>query len=222
MPEFRALLGGYARFRAARYTEERERFDRLEREGQHPPIMIVSCCDSRVDPTTIFDTAPGQTFVVRNVAAMVPPYDPGPGHRGTSAAIEYGVRALEVRHLVVMGHGRCGGVAASLAGVRHHEGHSFLDDWIALIAPARAIVMARAPADPQRALEEEAVRLSLANLRQFPFVAEREAAGALKLHGCWFAIAEGALWVLDEASGEFRLEQPPSGGGSIPDHQEQA
>lgn len=205
MPEFRELLSGYERFRADGYARERDRFDALAREGQHPPLMVISCCDSRVDPATIFDTAPGQMFAVRNVAALVPPFEQGPGLHGTSAAIEFAVCSLDVKHIVVMGHGSCGGIAAALAGgeLRRPEA-SFLSDWVRLADPARERVLAAAPPDPQRALELEAVKLSLSNLRQFPYVAERETAGRLKLHGCWFAIAEARLEVLDEATGTFR------------------
>lgn len=205
MPEFGDLLSGYQRFRANDYARQRHRFDALAREGQHPPLMVISCCDSRVDPATIFDTAPGQMFSVRNVAALVPPFEQGPGLHGTSAAIEFAVRSLDVKHIVVMGHGRCGGIAAALTGGEIGEpGSSFLGDWVCLADPARERVLATAPTDPQRALELETVKLSLANLRQFPYVTEREEKGRLKLHGCWFAIAEARLEVLDEVTGTFR------------------
>jgi carbonic anhydrase len=143
-------------------------------------------------------------FALRNVANLVPPYEEGGGQHGASAAIEFGVTGLEVRHIVVMGHGQCGGIRASLAGTDvKAEGPSFVDRWMAIIGDARNAVVKAAPENPQRALEWEAIKVSLANLRSFPFVAEREAAGTLKLHGAWFAIAEGALFVLDEATGAF-------------------
>ncbi len=201
MPEFRALLQGYNRFRHDRYDAERRRWERLA-TGQAPPVMIVGCCDSRVDPATIFDTEPGQAFILRNVANLIPPYELGGGLHGVSAALEFGVAKLHVRHIVIMGHGACGGIAAALGG--HGEpDRTFIDRWIGLLEPAVARVREQAPADPQRALELEGVKTSLANLRSFPFVAEREHAGELKLHGCYFAIAEGRLWELDEATGEF-------------------
>jgi carbonic anhydrase len=201
MPEFRALLQGYHRFRQDRYEAERRRWARLA-TGQAPPVMIIGCCDSRVDPATIFDTEPGQAFILRNVANLVPPFEQGGGLHGVSAALEFAVTKLEVRHIVVMGHGACGGVTAALqGGDQGVPGPSFIDSWIALLGPAAERV--RGADDPQRALELEGVRTSLANLRTFPFVAERERAGQLKIHGCYFAIAEGRLWELDEGSGAF-------------------
>jgi carbonic anhydrase len=201
MPGFNALLNGYHRFRSDRYRAERARWEELA-TGQEPPVMIIGCCDSRVDPATIFDTRPGQAFILRNVANLVPPFERGGGLHGVSAALEFAVTKLEVRHVVVMGHGGCGGVAASLQG-HGEKSESFIDGWIALLDDARDRVRAAAPADPQRALEYEGVRDSLQNLRTFPFVAEREQAGSLKLHGCYFAIAEGSLYDLDEEAGIF-------------------
>lgn len=201
MPEFRALLKGYHRFRHDRYEAERRRWATLA-TGQAPPVMIIACCDSRVDPATIFDTEPGQAFILRNVANLIPPFEQGGGLHGVSAALEFGVTKLEVRHIVVMGHGACGGISAALGG--HGEpDRIFIDKWIGLLDPAVERVRAMDAEDPQRALELEGVKTSLANLRSFPFVAEREQAGELKLHGCHFAIAEGRLWELDEASGQF-------------------
>ncbi|MCY7397676.1 MAG: carbonic anhydrase [Sphingomonas bacterium] len=204
MPEFRQLLDGYARFRSAHYAAERARWAALA-EGQEPPVMIIACCDSRVDPATIFDTRPGQAFVLRNVANLVPPYEIGGGRHGASAAIEFGVTGLGVRHVVVMGHGACGGIKAALAGPDHVSGHNFIDGWISILDEPRARVLADSSIDDkQHALELEAIRQSLANLRTFPFIADREAAGKLSLHGCHFAIAEGQLFVLDQAEDSFR------------------
>lgn len=204
MPEFRKLLEGYGRFRAHHYHSERKRWADLA-EGQEPPVMIVACCDSRVDPATIFDTQPGQAFVLRNVANLVPPFEAGGGFHGASAAIEFGVKHLGVRHIVVMGHGACGGIKAALD---HHDlgvaGVSFIDKWISILEPARARVLADPGIlDKQLGLELEAVRQSLTNLRSFDFIAQKEAAGELKLHGCHFAIAEGQLFVLDEDEADF-------------------
>jgi carbonic anhydrase len=204
MPEFSALIEGYKRFRGDSYVRQRARYDALAHEGQAPPLMIISCCDSRVDPATIFDTEPGQVFALRNVANLVPPYETGGGLHGASAAIEFGVVDLAVRHIVVMGHGRCGGIRAALEhGDNSLSRHIFIDDWMQIISTARKRVIDASPTDPQRALELEAIKTSLHNLRSFPFIAEREAAGTLKLHGTWFAIDEGDLHVLDEASGQF-------------------
>jgi carbonic anhydrase len=162
--------------------------------------MIIGCCDSRAAPETIFDAAPGELFVHRNVANLVPPFEEAGGHHGTSAAIEFGVSALKVRHLVVMGHGRCGGVHAFLEGAP--PGRHFVNDWIALMAAAANKVDAAAT-DRQTAMEFASVRQSIDNLATFPFVRERVAAGALAVHGAWFGIATGALKVLDPLSGTF-------------------
>nr|WP_237220010.1 carbonic anhydrase [Sphingomonas arenae] len=194
-------MKGYHRFRHDRYEAERRRWATLA-TGQAPPVMIIACCDSRVDPATIFDTEPGQAFILRNVANLVPPYEQGGGLHGVSAALEFGVTKLEVRHIVVMGHGACGGISAALGGHGDPD-RTFIDKWIGLLDPAVARVRNMETDDPQRALELEGVKTSLANLRSFPFVAEREQAGELKLHGCHFAIAEGRLWELDEATGQF-------------------
>lgn len=204
MPEFQVLLDGYRRFQNQEYQVQRDRWERLA-TGQEPPVMIIACCDSRVDPATIFDTEPGQAFVVRNVANIVPPFDPGGGVHGVSAAVEFAVQALGIRHIVVMGHGACGGIKAALD--RRDETHrheSFLANWIALLSSARDRVASRQVEDPQLALELEGIRMSLGNLRGFPYVADKERQGALKLHGCHFAIAEGRLSLLDEAEDVFR------------------
>ena len=206
MPEFAALVDGYRRFRSISYTAQKERYDALSSDGQAPPVMIISCCDSRVDPATIFDTVPGQVFALRNVANLVPPYETGGGLHGASAAIEFGVVGLDVRHIVVLGHGQCGGIKAALqGGDLGTPGHSFIDDWMGIVSEARDHVLAHEDEhdDLQLALEHEAIKISLANLRSFPFIAEREQQGILKLHGAWFAIASGRLHVLNEESGQF-------------------
>jgi len=207
MSEFTSLLRGYHRFRAGRYETERRRWESLA-GGQSPAVMIIGCSDSRVDPATIFDIEPGEAFILRNVAALVPPFEQGSGLHGVSAALEFGVTKLNVKHVVVMGHGSCGGVAAALGGHGDPD-RTFIDRWIALLDPAVQRVEASHPQDPQRALELEGVKTSLQNLRTFPFVADREAAGELQLHGCHFAIAEGRLWELDDATGDFRAVEDP-------------
>jgi carbonic anhydrase len=201
MPEFRELLEGYRRFRSGNYETQKRRWDGLA-AGQSPPVMVIGCCDSRVDPGTIFDTDPGQAFVLRNVANLVPPYEVGGGRHAASAAIEFAVTGLEVRHIVVMGHGACGGIAAALAGQDGAEG-SFVHRWMSIIDECRDEVAAGDAADKQRALELAAIKVSLQNLRTFPFIAEREAEGRIKLHGVFFAISEGVLYLLDQASGTF-------------------
>jgi carbonic anhydrase len=202
MPEFTALLDGYRRFRAGAYSAQKNRYDALA-DGQAPPVMVISCCDSRVDPATVFDTVPGQVFALRNVANLVPPFDDAGGLHGASAAIEFGVLGLDVRHIVVLGHARCGGIKAALSGSQLPGGQGFVDAWMTIISEARTRVLLERTADPQAALEQEAIKISLQNLRSFPYIAEREAAGTLKLHGALFAIGDGALQVLDETSGDF-------------------
>ncbi len=204
MPEFTALVDGYRRFRSHSYVAQKARFDALSNNGQAPPVMIISCCDSRVDPATVFDTIPGQVFALRNVANLVPPFETGGGLHGASAAIEFGVLGLGVKHIVVLGHGQCGGIRAALnGGTIGAEARSFVDDWMTIVSDARDRVLNECEGDRQLALEHEAIKVSIANLRSFPFIAEREAAGELRLHGAWFAIASGGLHVLDEASGLF-------------------
>jgi carbonic anhydrase len=204
MPEFASLVEGYKRFRSEGYVQQKARFDHLASEGQAPPIMIISCCDSRVDPATIFDTMPGQVFALRNVANLVPPYETGGGRHGVSAAIEFGVLGLGVKHIVVLGHAQCGGIKAALeGGDLGLPGRSFVDDWVDIISDARDAIVAAAPDDPQRALELDSIRVSLDNLRSFPFIAEREKQGDLKLHGAFFGIADGDLQILDETTGHY-------------------
>jgi carbonic anhydrase len=204
MSEFLALVEGYRRFRREGYVEQKARFDHLASEGQAPPIMIISCCDSRVDPATIFDTLPGQVFALRNVANLVPPYETGGGLHGVSAAIEFGVLGLGVKHIVVLGHAQCGGIKAALdGGDPGLMARSFVDDWVDIIRNARDDVVAAKLADPQRMLELVSIMVSLRNLRSFPFIAEREERSELKLHGAYFGIADGDLLLLDETSGQY-------------------
>jgi len=198
------LRNGYAAFRGGRLATDRERYARLAERGQRPEIMIIACCDSRSAPETIFDAAPGEMFVCRNVANLVPPFDADGNWHGTSAAIEFGVTRLLVRHVVIMGHGRCGGIAAAL-DPGSLDGTDFIGHWINLLAPARAMIAddPMETAGRQRALEFASIRQSIANLQTFPWVADRIAAGTLKLHGAWFDISTGELYALNDMSGEF-------------------
>ncbi len=202
MSEFQALIDGYRRFREGPYAAQKDRYDGLV-EGQAPPFMIVSCCDSRVDPATVFDTVAGQVFALRNVANLVPPFEGTPGLHGASAAIEFGVLGLEVRHILVLGHARCGGIKAALGGAHLEGGGGFVDAWMTIIGEARSRVLLDRPADPHEALEREAIKVSLRNLRTFPYIAEREADGRIQLHGALFGIERGELLVLDEATDAF-------------------
>jgi carbonic anhydrase len=209
MPYFNQLIDGYQRFRAKDWAHERERWSELA-EGQSPQVMILSCADSRVDPAHIFDARPGEIFVVRNIAALAPPYETSRGFHGVSAALEFAVTQLEVSEILVMGHGLCGGCAAALTGqfdeTEPGEGH-FIADWVRMLDDARDEVRSHHHDLRREAfseMERAAVKVSLANLRTFPWIKQREDAGKLKLHGAHFAIAEGRLYVLDEAEEDFR------------------
>lgn len=209
MSEFSALLEGYRRFREGSYEKQKERYDHLASEGQSPRTMIIACSDSRVDPAQIFDVDPGEIFVVRNVAALVPPFETTAGHHGVSAALEFAVQVLKVGQIVVMGHGLCGGCKAALTQELHgtEPGRGgFIANWIAMLNDVREDVVARHGTqgrDAERAMELAGVRASLTNLRTFPCIREKEAAGELQLRGAFFAIADGILHLMDEATGEF-------------------
>lgn len=209
MTDFADMISGYHRFRQTGWAQQRERWGEL-RESQSPGVMIIACSDSRVDPAQIFDTNPGEIFVVRNVAALVPPFETTPGLHGVSAALEFAVQVLKVGEIVVMGHGSCGGCGAALSGDLKDQPPGeggFIANWIKLLDDARAHVVAEHPdhSTPQarRAMEEEGVKVSLANLRTFPCIRSKERSGDLKLIGAFFAIADGVLNVLDEQSGVF-------------------
>ncbi|MCX7676028.1 MAG: carbonic anhydrase [Alteraurantiacibacter sp.] len=209
MPEFAQLLEGYRRFRTGIYPQQKQRFDMLAHQGQSPRLMVIACSDSRVDPSQVFDVAPGEIFVVRNVAALVPPFETTPGLHGVSAAVEFAVEKLDVRQIVIMGHGMCGGCRAALTRELHGAPRGqggFVADWIGLLDGARHIVAMRhgesGPA-AEHAMELAAVKVSLSNLRTFPRIREKERQGSLKLRGAFFAISDGILHVLDEESGDF-------------------
>ena len=209
MTRFNDLIDGYRRFRSTNWQSERERWSELA-EGQSPKVMVIACSDSRVEPAAIFNSKPGEMFVVRNVAALAPPFETSPGHHGVSAALEFAVTQLEVEEIVVMGHGLCGGCAAALTGqfdeAEHGAGH-FIAEWVDLLREAREAVRARHARLDEQAfveMEWEAVRVCLANLRTFPWIEERERSGVLSLHGAHFSIAEGRLYILDEAEETFR------------------
>jgi carbonic anhydrase len=187
------LLNGYRRFHQTTWPERRDTFDRLAESGQKPPTLVIACSDSRVDPQMIFDAGPGELFVIRNVAALVPPYAPDSTYHGTSAALEFAVRALNVCEVVVMSHGLCGGLHALIEGVPEAV-PDFVGDWIEIAAPAREIAMrASDPAERLSICEHEAVKITLANLRTFPWIEERIRDGRLTLQGCRFDVRTGVL-----------------------------
>ncbi|MAW98740.1 MAG: carbonate dehydratase [Sphingomonas sp.] len=200
MNGFTQLLDGYRRFRNNDWPRQHERWAEL-REGQSPQVMVIACSDSRVDPAQIFDVSPGEIFVVRNVANLVPPFEEGGGRHGVSAALEFAVTQLEVPHIVVMGHGSCGGCQAALWRRFHDAPHGeggFIAHWVDMLDDARNRIVAEHGDGEEgaRAMELETVRISLANLRTFGFVEDRLRAGTLRLHGSYFAIRDGILHVM--------------------------
>ena len=201
------LLDGYRSFMNGRYASERDRYRALAREGQTPETMVIACCDSRAAPEAIFDRGPGELFVVRNVANLVPPYEPDGRHHSTSAALEFAVQSLKVKHIVVMGHGRCGGIRAALdPAAQPLSPGDFIGKWMSLVAPSAEVVAGNemmTQAERQTALERISIRYSIANLRSFPCVSILEGKGRLSLHGAWFDISTGELWLMNPATGDF-------------------
>jgi carbonic anhydrase len=202
------LVDGYRRFLERRTREEATLYGVLAERGQSPRVMVIACCDSRADPAAIFDARPGQLFVVRNVANLVPPFEPHGDYHGTSAALEFAVTGLEVETILVMGHGRCGGVRAYLDGLYEDEPpRGFIHRWMALLKSARADALREVGDQPieaqAQALERASVRHSIDNLQTFPFIKDRVAEGSLRLRGAFFDIADGVLFALDPESGAF-------------------
>lgn len=203
MTHFNDLIDGYRRFRTADYRRQHERWAQLA-EGQSPKVMVIACSDSRVEPAQIFDTLPGEIFVVRNVANLVPPFENDGGRHGVSAALEFAVTRLEVEEIVVLGHGMCGGAHAALTEMFQHsppgEG-GFVHAWVSLLDAARDRIKAEFGDGPEasREMELETVRTSIRNLRSFPFIPAREAGGTLTLRGAYFAISDGVLHLMDDA-----------------------
>lgn len=196
-----ALIAGYRRFRTETWPEARARFEALAAQGQSPRTMVIACSDSRVDPQMIFSAGPGELFVLRNVANLVPPYMPDAAFHGTSAAVEFAVRVLGVERIVVMGHALCGGIRALLDGAPP-EARDFIAGWMTIAERARtAALRCDTPEARQEACEHEAVRVSLDNLMTFPWVAEAVHAGRLALHGAHFGVATGRLVLIDPEGG---------------------
>ena len=212
MREITELVEGYREFLSETWPRQAALYRTLAEVGQSPRTMIVACCDSRADPATIFNAKPGALFVVRNVANLVPPFEPLGNHHGTSAALEFAVEGLEVENIVVMGHARCGGVRAFLDDLYVQKStNSFIGRWMSLLKAAHADTVRTHGRDgetsieeQQQAMEHAAVRSSLENLETFPFIRDRLAAGKLKLRGAYFDIADGRLLTLDQTTGAFR------------------
>ena len=200
------LLEGYANFRNGRYASESERYRKLGEGAQKPKIMIIACCDSRAAPETIFDAGPGEMFVVRNVANLVPPYTPDGGHHSTSAALEFGVMSLGVRHIVVMGHGRCGGIRAAVQDASPLTHTDFIGSWMRAIKDVTRIVprlVGENAETHERHIERASIEHSLANLRTFPWIRMKENRKELSLHGVWFDISLGELHAYDEDEADW-------------------
>jgi carbonic anhydrase len=203
----KALLDGYRTFRAQRLPTEQSRYRDLSVRGQAPETMVIGCCDSRVSPEVIFDAGPGELFVVRNVANLVPVYAPDSGAHGVSAALEYAVNVLKVKHIVVLGHAQCGGIRAFIDKIKPLSEGDFIGKWMAMFIKPGEIVEQRVHEtmdDFTVRIEKAAVFRSLENLGTFPFVTARIRSGELQLHGAYFGVAEGSLFVLDRAAKEFR------------------
>lgn len=207
----RTLLGGYAHFRKNRLSRERERYEELARTGQQPTTMVIACCDSRSAPETIFGAAPGEIFVVRNVANLMPPYEPNGDYHSASAALEFAVQELRVKHILVMGHGRCGGIKAFRANMMGRESKplspgDFIGKWMSMLDPVVEKLNctgAESGEELQRTLEEASIRQSIEHIKTFPCVSvllEREQLG---IHGAWFDISTGELLTMDEETGAF-------------------
>lgn len=201
------LAEGYRTFVEGRFARERSRYAMLAEAGQQPEIMVVGCVDSRVSPEVIFDAAPGELLVVRNVANIVPPYQPDRAtQHGTSAALEFGVQALGVKHIVVLGHAHCGGIKFFAEERAPLSSGDFISQWMSQIAPAAAALGPHAKYDAEayrKRLEFASVELSLDNLMTFPWVRSKVEQGKLELHGAYFGVAAGRLLVRDPASGRF-------------------
>jgi carbonic anhydrase len=202
------LLEGYSAFRAARLPTEQDRYRELAEAGQSPQVMVIGCCDSRVSPEVIFDASPGELFVVRNVANLVPPYTPDDAQRAVSAALEFAVQALKVKHIVVLGHASCGGIRAYTEPGEPLSPGDFIGKWMALIEPAAAAAGPESKfasrEDYLTHLEQMSIATTLDNLMTFPCVRILVERGRLMLHGAYFAVATGELSLRDPATGTFR------------------
>jgi carbonic anhydrase len=205
------LIEGYGAFASGRLQSEQHRYRELAERGQTPEIMVIGCCDSRVSPEVIFDARPGELFVVRNVANLVPPFETGGTYHGVSAALEFGVGALKVKHIVVLGHAHCGGVRAYAEDAAPISPGDFIGRWMSLMAPAADQVGPRGSlsrAEYLERLEKASVANTLDNLMTFPRLRKLIERGVVTLHGAYFGVAAGELSVLDQATGEFRPIKP--------------
>ena len=197
------LVDGYHAFLDTRLPVERERYHRLAEAGQQPETMVIGCCDSRVSPEVIFDAHPGELFVVRNIANLVPTYQPDSGAHGVSAALEFAVSVLKVKHIVVLGHAQCGGIRAFIDKIKPLSPGDFIGKWMSLIAPAAEKLGASDAPDYLTRLEQASIANTLDNLMTFPRLRKLIERGHVALHGAYFGVATGELSVLDRESGRF-------------------
>jgi carbonic anhydrase len=201
------LIEGYGAFTRGRLQSEQSRYRELAEHGQTPEIMVIGCCDSRVSPEVIFDARPGELFVVRNVANLVPPYETGGTYHGVSAALEFGVGVLKVKHIVILGHAHCGGIRAYAEDAEPISPGDFIGRWMSLIAPAAEKVGPRGSmprAEYIERMEKASIVNTLDNLMTFPRLSQLIGRGEVILHGAYFGVAKGELSVLDRTTGEFR------------------
>jgi carbonic anhydrase len=201
------LLKGYRAFATQRLPTEQTRYRELSVKGQSPEVMVIGCCDSRVSPEVIFDVGPGELFVMRNVANLVPVYEPDGGAHGVSAALEYAVNVLRIKHIVVLGHAQCGGIRAFVDKIEPLSEGDFIGRWMQMFVKPGEVVEQRNHESMQDfvvRIEKAAVFRSLENLLTFPFVRKAVDAGQMELHGAYFGVAEGSLFVLDKVTKEFR------------------
>jgi carbonic anhydrase len=201
------LLKGYRAFATQRLPTEQTRYRELSVKGQSPEVMVIGCCDSRVSPEVIFDAGPGELFVMRNVANLVPVYEPDGGAHGVSAALEYAVNVLRIKHIVVLGHAQCGGIRAFVDKIEPLSEGDFIGRWMQMFVKPGEVVEQRNHESMQDfvvRIEKAAVFRSLENLLTFPFVRKAVDAGQMELHGAYFGVAEGSLFVLDKVTKEFR------------------
>ncbi|NOT19680.1 MAG: carbonic anhydrase [Sideroxydans sp.] len=208
MIDIKQLIEGFRRFRHEHFAEHDTLYQQLVEQGQTPQVLVVACCDSRVDPALVFNCHPGDLFVIRNVANLVPPLEGHSGHHGTTAAIEYGVKKLGVKHIIVLGHAHCGGITALVNSYGVSTPDSYMDDWMSLAEGARKEMEAELHSAEQavkyRECEMRAILVSLENLKTFPWINERLNDGSLILHGWYFDIGQGELLRYEESSRTFQ------------------
>ncbi|MFZ0693599.1 MAG: carbonic anhydrase [Alphaproteobacteria bacterium] len=205
------LISGFKVFRTRHFEQRPELFANLASKGQNPEVLVIGCSDSRADPAILLDTEPGELFVIRNVANLIPPYQPDGRYHGTSAAVEFAVLDLAVRHVVVLGHSGCGGIKALIDSEESGklEGREFIANWVSIAGRARAVLAADSVrADPEqecRLVEQASIRVSLENLMTFPWIRRKVRAGELSIHGWWFDLENGGLWGIDAPEAEFKI-----------------